>query len=48
MNPEAAAFPLLKITKVLLGLSFDLKDLVCKIVERFPCVGENHFFTEAV
>ncbi len=48
MNPQASAFSLLKISEILLRLTFNLKDLVGKTVKSFPGIGENHFFTEAV
>ena len=48
MNPETAAFSLLKITEVLFGLALDLEDLIGKMIKRFPRIGENHLFAEAV
>jgi hypothetical protein len=48
VNPQTPAFPLLKIPEILLGLTFDLKDLIGKTIKSFSGIGENHLFAEAV
>ena len=48
MDPEAAAFSLLKVAETLLSLTFELKDFIRKIIEDFSGIGGDHLFAESV